>query len=216
MIAQDIIAGHTRKFAPRRRAILYRESHLMAQKTVLVPVANGSEEIETVAIVDTLVRGGATVTLASVESTKECKMSRGIKITADTLLAEVAGQSFDCIAVPGGMPGAQTIASCEPFVAMLKEHAAAGKMYGAICAAPAVVLFPNGLIPEGAAATSHPGFASKMEGLSGGYSEERVVVAGKLVTSRGPGTAIEFALALVEMLFGTETAEKTKGPMLVK
>jgi 4-methyl-5(b-hydroxyethyl)-thiazole monophosphate biosynthesis len=163
----------------------------MAQKTVLVPVANGSEEIETVAIVDTLVRGGATVTLASVESTKECKMS-------------------------GGMPGAQTIASCEPFVAMLKEHAAAGKMYGAICAAPAVVLFPNGLIPEGAAATSHPGFASKMEGLSGGYSEERVVVAGKLVTSRGPGTAIEFALALVEMLFGTETAEKTKGPMLVK
>ena len=185
---------------------------------VLVPVANGSEEIETTCITDTLVRAGAEVVIASVEAALECKMSRGFKVVADAAIADVVSQEFDCIAVPGGMPGAKTIGECEPFVTALKAHVAKGKLYGAICAAPAVVLLPNGLIPPDAPATCHPGFAAKLAegGVTGGCSEERVVVHGKLVTSRGPGTAIEFALALIEQLFGKEKASEVAGPMLVK
>ena len=114
------------------------------------------------------------------------------------------------------MPGAKTIGEHEAFIAMLKKHKEAGKVYGAICAAPAVALMPHGLLGEGSA-TSHPAFADKMkETIAERYSEERVVVDGKLVTSRGPGTAIEFALTLIKLLAGAEKAEAVKGPMLVK
>ena len=182
-----------------------------------MPIANGSEEIETTCITDTLVRAGATVTVVSVEASLECKMSRGVKMTADALISDVSGE-FDCIAVPGGMPGAKTIGECTPFVELLKAHVAAGKVYGAICAAPAVCLLPNGLLPLDAPATCHPGFAEKLveAGLPGGCSEDRVVVNGQLVTSRGPGTAIEFALALIVKLFSEEKATAVAGPMLVK
>jgi len=222
--------------------------------TALVPVADGSEEIEvrtlirrswidrattirgftsacpqlasscslysyctrwlcsqTVAIVDTLVRAGITVTLASVSGVTNVKCSRGVSLNADALIVDCVGKEYDCIAVPGGMPGAKTIGECTPFVEMLKAHVAAGKLHGAICAAPAVALLPNGLLPE--AATCHPGFADK---LPGGCSDERVVVSGKCVTSRGPGTAIEFALSLVGLLINEEKAEAVKAPMLVK
>eukprot|EP00966_Prymnesium_polylepis_P076589 1775280-Prymnesium_polylepis.1 len=148
-------------------------------------------------------------------------MSRGVKFVAECKVQElaVAGKDdFDCIAIPGGMPGAKTIGESAPFMEILKKHVAAGKPYGAICAAPAVVLLPAGLIPSGSTATCHPGFAAKLEegGVKGGCSEERVVVEGKLVTSRGPGTAIEFALALITMLFDAEKAASVAGPMLIK
>ena len=107
--------------------------------TALVPIADGSEEIETVAIVDTLVRAGITVTLASVTDSVTVKCSRGISINADAKIPDVVGKEFDCIAVPGGMPGAESIGKCEPFVNLLKAHVAAGKVYGAICAAPAEI-----------------------------------------------------------------------------
>mmetsp|Transcript_69092 Transcript_69092/g.137019 ORF Transcript_69092/g.137019 Transcript_69092/m.137019 type:complete len:184 (-) Transcript_69092:346-897(-) len=181
--------------------------------TCLVPIADGSEEIETVSIVDTLVRAGFTVTLASVMPAKDVKCSRGVKISADMLIGDVkAEDTFDCIAIPGGMPGARNIADCEPFMTLLKAHVAAGRLYGAICAAPAVVLLPAGLIPEGASATCHPGFAATLPNCS----EDRVVTQGKLVTSRGPGTAIEFALKLISLAISEEKAAEVSGPMLVK
>ena len=104
---------------------------------------------------------------------------------------------------------AKTISESSVFMECLKKHAGAGKLYGAICAAPAVVLQAHGLIPEGAPATCYPAFAEKLDAAT--RSEERVVVAGKLVTSRGPGTAIEFALALIEQLMDKLDAEKAKG-----
>jgi 4-methyl-5(b-hydroxyethyl)-thiazole monophosphate biosynthesis len=187
-----------------------------AKLTALVPVADGSEEIETVCIVDTFVRAGITVTLASASCQTTVKCSRGVMLNADTLIADCEAKEYDCIAVPGGMPGAKTIGEHEAFIAMLKKHKEAGKVYGAICAAPAVVLMPHGLLGEGSA-TSHPAFADKMkETIAERYSEERVVVDGKVVTSRGPGTAIEFALMLITLLAGAEKAEAVKGPMLVK
>ena len=183
----------------------------MAAPTVLVPIADGSEEIETVCIQDTLVRAGVSVTIASVmpEGRLQCTMSRGLKVVADKSIEEAAAQEFDAIAVPGGMPGAKTISESSVFMECLKKHAGAGKLYGAICAAPAVVLQAHGLIPEGAPATCYPAFAEKLDAAT--RSEERVVVAGKLVTSRGPGTAIEFALALIEQLMDKLDAEKAKG-----
>lgn len=178
---------------------------------VLVPIADGSEEIETVCIVDTLVRAGANVTVVSVQTgTLQCTMSRGVKMTADAMIEDVASKEYNCIALPGGMPGAKTIGECEPFIALLKRHAEANKLYGAICAAPAVALLPNGLLPAGEA-TCHPGFADKLPNCS----EKRVVHNGQVVTSRGPGTAIEFALKLVELLVDEEKAKAVAGPMLV-
>jgi 4-methyl-5(b-hydroxyethyl)-thiazole monophosphate biosynthesis len=218
----------------------------MAELTALVPISDGSEEIETVAIVDTLVRAGVKVTMASVCDSLTVKCSRGVSINADAKIADVAGQQFDCIAVPGGMPGAQKIGECVPFMDMLKAHAAAGKVHGAICAAPAVALLPNGMIPDGAPVTCHPGFASKLPNRV----DERVVTTGKLVTSQGPGSAhrsvmneahplrpvkccanlicascvccpacaaaIEFALALIKLLLGEEKANAVDGPMVNK
>lgn len=183
------------------------------QPTVLVPIAEGSEELEAVAIVDTLVRAGAAVTLAAVGSSTTVKCSRGVTLLADARLSDLrqVGAEFDCIALPGGMPGAQHCSDCQELVAMLKQHAKANKLLGAICAAPAVVLQPHGLCPAGAKVTCHPGFAAKLEQCS----EDRVCVEGNLVTSRGPGTAVEFALTLVAKLFDEETAASVKGPMLV-
>ena len=174
--------------------------------TVLVPIANGSEEIETVCIVDTLVRAGAKVVVASVEADKQCQRSRCVHMVRDVLVSDVAGENFDCIAVPGGMPGAQTISDNAQFMALLSKHVGEGKLYGAICAAPAVVLQAHGLIPSGAVATSFPAFAEKLEN----YSEERVVHTGKLVTSRGPGTAIEFALGLSKELVAAGKLDNEK------
>lgn len=178
---------------------------------VLVPIANGSEEIESVCIIDTLVRAGCTVTVASVEETTTCKMSRGVTMVADKLIAEAMTTEYDCIVIPGGMPGAKTIGECEPFVAFLKAHVAADKWYGAICAAPAVALKVNGLIPEGAPATCYPAFAEK---LGDTHSTERVVTAGKLVTSQGPSTAVEFALVLIEKLVDVAKSKEVGKGML--
>ena len=187
-----------------------------ASVRVLVPIADGSEEIETVCIADTLVRAGAAVTICSVSSDTQVTCSRGVKIVADEKIDTLAAKEWDAIAIPGGMPGAKNIAESAPFVEILKSHVAAGKLTGAVCAAPAVVLAGHGLIPADAACTSHPGFAEKLAGFPGGCSEQRVVISGNIVTSRGPGTSIEFALALAAKLFGDEKSAAVAGPMLVK
>mmetsp|Transcript_17559 Transcript_17559/g.56019 ORF Transcript_17559/g.56019 Transcript_17559/m.56019 type:complete len:188 (-) Transcript_17559:823-1386(-) len=184
----------------------------MAEPRVLVAAAEGSEELETVAVVDVLRRAGANVTLAGVGGTV-LRCSRGVVLQADRAIEEVpAAEQFDCVVCPGGMPGATNLAASAALAQILRRHADADAVIAAICAAPAVVLAPLGLL-DGAAATCHPAFADK---LPGGCSEDRVVVSkdGKLVTSRGPGTAIEFALKLVELLCGAATEEKTRSPML--
>jgi 4-methyl-5(b-hydroxyethyl)-thiazole monophosphate biosynthesis len=103
-------------------------------KTVLVPIADGSEEIETTCITDTLTRFGARVTVASVGPTLACTMSRGITIVADCAISDCADKDWDLIALPGGMPGAQHLRDSPVLVDLLKKHKAAGKLYGAVCA----------------------------------------------------------------------------------
>jgi 4-methyl-5(b-hydroxyethyl)-thiazole monophosphate biosynthesis len=139
--------------------------------------------------------------------------SRGVKIVADARIADCASQTYDCIALPGGMPGAEHLRDSAPLLALLKQQKQAGRLYTAICAAPAVVLQHHSLI-EKVRATCHPSLRSK---LNPAYaSDERVVVDGNCVTSQGPGTALEFALTLVELLFGAAKAKEVGTPMLAR
>lgn len=185
-------------------------------KKVLVPIADDSEEIETSCIQDTLVRFGADVTVASVKPGGEllCKLSRGLLVQAHTTIAEAAKESWDLIVLPGGMPGAEHLRDSEELQDLLKQHVAASKTYGAVCAAPAVVLSSKGYIPDGAMATCFP--APKFRDTLKLPSDDRVVVQGNMITSQGPGTSLEFALTLGETLFGKEKRDEIAKQLLVK
>jgi 4-methyl-5(b-hydroxyethyl)-thiazole monophosphate biosynthesis len=186
-----------------------------AKKRVLVPICDGSEEIETTCITDTLVRCGAEVVLASVhpDGNLKCKMSRGVNFLADMTIAEASTQSWDLIALPGGMPGASHLAASAQLTSLLQNQISEKKLYGAICAAPAVALASQNMINEaGATCYPAPAFRDALEGAS----DDKVVVQGNLVTSQGPGTALLFGLQLGEELFGKEVADKVAKEMLVE
>lgn len=186
---------------------------MSAAKRVLVPIGTGSEEIETACIVDTLVRAGAEVTLASVESATTVKMSRGMKYVADVQISD-AGPPYDAIALPGGMPGAERLRDSKELTDMLKKAREDGAIIAAVCASPAVVLAEHGLL-DGVEATCYPveGFRGKVKKVGNGD----VVVSGggKVITGTGPGTALKWSLAVVEGLYGKEMAEKLGKEMLV-
>jgi protein deglycase len=185
----------------------------MTVKQVLVPIADGSEEIETTCITDTLTRFGAKVTVASVKDKDlVCTMSRGIKFMADCTVAEAATKTWDLVALPGGMPGAEHLRDCKPLIEILQKQKSAGKQYAAICAAPAVVLASQGLIQQGAVATCYP--APKFRDAIAKVSENAVVVSDNMTTSKGPGTALAFALQLGENLYGKEKRDQIAKEML--
>ena len=167
-------------------------------KTVLIPIADGTEELEAVTIIDLLRRAGAEVTVASVgELTVKC--AHGTKVTADCIISECQGKTFDLIVLPGGLPGADHLRNSTILTELLKDQSLNNRLFAAICAAPAVVLHSHGLL-KGRKATCYPGFGSDFEN----HSDERVVVDGNCITSQGPSTAMEFSLVLVEMLVGKE------------
>ena len=180
-------------------------------KSALVTISNGVEELEAVSIIDILRRGQIEVTVASVHE-KTITASRGVSIVADTLLSDVIDQEFDLIVLPGGMGAAQAFRDSEMLAAKLKEQAAANKLYAAICASPELVLFTHGLIGD-KIATCYTGLADGLASNPG--LKERVAVDGNLITSRGPGTAIEFALTLVTELCGKDVADQVAQGMLV-
>ena len=177
---------------------------------VLVPIADGTEEIEAVCIIDTLRRAGTSVTVASVDQL-QVTASRGVKLVADRLIAQCS-DTYDLIVLPGGMPGAEHLRDSKGLTALLVRQKDEGRLYGAICAAPAVVLQHHGLLGD-RRATCHPNFTHLLENPEA--VESRVVVDETCITSRGPGTALEFALKLVELLLGPEKAEEVAQPMLV-
>ncbi|XP_020537019.1 protein DJ-1 homolog B isoform X2 [Jatropha curcas] len=170
---------------------------------VLVPIADGTEEMEAIMIIDILRRAKANVIVASVKDKLEVLASRKVKLEADMLLDEAAKLSYDLIVLPGGLGGAQAFAKSEKLVNMLKKQRESNRPYGAICASPALVLEPHGLL-KGKKATAFPPLCEKLSDRS--ETENRVVVDGNLITSRGPGTSMEFALAIVEKLFGRPKA----------
>jgi len=192
-------------------------------RKVLVPIADGTEEIEAVTVIDVLRRAGAEVTVMSVEDGRnEVVCSRGVRLVADANVKDVAGRGapndWDLIAVPGGMPGAEHIADHTKFHAVLEKHFRAGKLMAGICAAPAICFEPKGFL-EGFAATAHPAFVDELGGSlmeKNDQAQCRVVVDKTMVTSRGPGTSLEWSLCLVEQLFGKDKAKEVAGPMVVQ
>jgi 4-methyl-5(b-hydroxyethyl)-thiazole monophosphate biosynthesis len=122
-----------------------------------------------------------------------------VKLVADQLIADAAAQQYDLIACPGGMPGAERLRDSSTLSQLVKQQQASGKLYAAICATPAVFFESQGIL-DGRKATAHPAFSDKLANQEAVL--QRVVVDGKLTTSRGPGTAFEFALALVKQLYG--------------
>ena len=145
-----------------------------------------------------------------------------MRLVADKNVKELAGRGapadWDLIAVPGGMPGAEHIADHVKFHAVLEKHFRAGKLMAAICAAPAICFEPKGFL-EGYAATAHPAFVDELGGSlleKNIYQDCRVVVDTQIVTSRGPGTSMEWALCLVEQLYGSRKAREVAGPMVVQ
>ncbi|KAK9674175.1 hypothetical protein RND81_12G216200 [Saponaria officinalis] len=178
---------------------------------ILVPIADGSEEMEAIIIIDVLRRAKAKVVVASVGEKLEILASRKVKLIADVLLDEATKSSYDLIVLPGGLGGAEAFAASEKLVEMLKKQREANRPYGAICASPALVLEPHGLLKD-KKATAFPAMCNKLSDQS--EIENRVVVDGNLITSRGPGTSMEFALAIVEKFFGREKAIELAKTML--
>jgi len=178
-------------------------------KKVLVPIADGTEEIEAVTIIDVLRRSGADVTVASVDAL-QISASRGVKIVADCLIDACRDGDFDLVVLPGGMPGAEHLRDSGILKRILLRQSASGRLYGAICAAPAIVLETHGLL-RNRLATCHPGHLKNLRNPSAAH--ERVVVDGNCVTSQGPGTAMEFALELVELLFGKDKMAAVAAPL---
>ncbi|MFO7963885.1 MAG: DJ-1/PfpI family protein [Desulfobacterales bacterium] len=182
------------------------------EHSILVPIAEGTEELEAVGIIDVLRRAEADVDVASVGEL-QITASRGTRITADVTLSRCKNKSYDVIALPGGIPGAYHLRDCDDLIEMLKRQKEKGGWIAAICAAPAVVLAHHGLL-GGLKATCHPAFAHEIENKAA--MDSRVVVDGGFVTSRGAGTAVEFALMLVSLLFDEKKTASVADAMLAR
>ncbi len=181
-------------------------------KTALVILAEGFEEVEAIAPVDVLRRAGVRVTLAGVNSLI-VKGSRNISVQADVLLKDVKDLP-GAVILPGGLPGSTNLAKSEEVAELVKKMNAAGKLVAAICAAPAVVLAPLGIL-DGKKATCYPGCESDFSSQIV-HSQGRVVKDGNVITSQGPGSALEFSLEIVRELAGDEMADLVRAKMLIK
>lgn len=182
------------------------------KKKVLVPIAEGTEEMEAVCIIDILRRADTEVVVASVSEGLQVTASRGVKIIADKMISDCLDEAYDLVVLPGGIPGAEHLRDSDTLTQILTAQAGKNGLYGAICASPAVVLEHHGLL-DGRKATCHPAFVEKLADQEN--VENRVVVDGNCITSRGPGTAMEFALELVEVLYGKEKRDSVAGPMVI-
>lgn len=166
---------------------------------VLVPLAQGCEELEAVTVIDLLRRAGITVDTAGLDA-QPVRASRGTVLLPDITLDEALTREYDMIVLPGGLPGADHLKNDTRIIELVRRMAGQGRYTAAICAAPRV-LAQAGLL-EGRRATSFPG-ALDVAAIPGiDYSDQPVVRDGKLITSRGPGTAMDFALELIELLAG--------------
>ncbi len=178
---------------------------------VLVPLAQGCEELEAVTIIDLLRRAQVEVVVAGLAA-GPVKCSRGTVLVPDTTLDEALKHDYDMLVLPGGQPGATHLEQDPRIPALLKKMAAAGKFTAAICAAPKV-LAVAGLL-DGKRATHYPGTLD-----AGSFPEihldtRAVVQDGRVITSRGPGTAMDFALALIELLAGKAVRDKVEAGLV--
>ena len=178
---------------------------------VLIPLADGCEELEAVTIIDLLRRAGIEVITAGLQG-GPVTASRGVVLVPDATLDAVLGDNFDMVVLPGGLPGADNLDRDPRIHRLIQRVAAAGNYNAAICAAPKVLA--NAGLLEGKTATSYPGVIDAMDLPSTRVLQQPVVTDGKVITSRGPGTAMEFALTLIERLAGAEKRNEVEAPLL--
>jgi 4-methyl-5(b-hydroxyethyl)-thiazole monophosphate biosynthesis len=172
---------------------------------VLVPLAQGCEEIEAVTVIDILRRAGIEVVSAGLDA-QPVRASRGTVFIPDTTLAEALEHDFDMVVLPGGQPGTNNLKKDARILGLLQRMARQGKYVAAICAAPSVLAIA-GLL-DGKRAASYPGTLDDFPKVQ--QQADAVVEDGKLITSRGPGTAMDFALTLVERLAGHAKRQETE------
>jgi len=188
----------------------------MADKTALVIITDGSEEIEAVVTIDVLRRAGVKALVAVLEvSGGIVTCSRDVKLAGDVSFQEsLSAGPYDAVVLPGGMPGAKTFAASEGVKKLLVEQYNAGRIVAAICASPALVL-PAAGIAEGKRVTCYPSLESNFGDKYTYVADEKVVIDGNLITSQGPGTAFDFALELTGALVGQEKSKEVRKALLL-
>ena len=177
---------------------------------VLIPLAQGCEELEAVTVIDLLRRAGIEVVTAGLDA-NPVRAARGTVLMPDTTLDAALGSDFDMIVLPGGLPGADHLRDDPRIIELLRRMHAADRYTAAICAAPRV-LARAGLL-DNRRATSYPGSLDVGDIPGIDYVEEAVVTDDKVVTSRGPGTAMDFALELIELLAGPAKRDEVEAPL---
>lgn len=177
-------------------------------------LADGFEEIEALATVDILRRAGMTVNTVSVTSDKAVKGAHGICVTADLTIDEVDAADAEWLILPGGMPGATNLAACGKLNDMLTAQWQKQGNIAAICASPAVVLAPLGIL-KGLEATCYPSFEDGLEKGGATYVDTRVVTAGNVITANGPSSTFVFAFAIVARSLGDDVMSSVASGMLV-
>ena len=181
---------------------------------MLVLVADGFEETELVAPVDIWIRGGVKVTLASIDDDAEVEGGHNLVLKADAGLSELNLNDYNAVFLPGGSRGVDNLKHSEAVLDIVREYHEKGKLVTAICAAPSVLAAAG--ITFKHKITSYPGMDGDLKKFCASYSTDRVVVDGKLVTSRGAGTAEEFGLKVLEILEGKEVSERVREQMVCR
>ncbi len=178
--------------------------------SVLIPLAQGCEELEAVTVIDLLRRAAINVVTAGLDD-KPVKASRGTVLLPDTTLEQAMQQDFDMLVLPGGLPGADHLNQDPRIHSLLKKFIENNKYIAAICAAPKV-LASAGLL-KGRHATCYPGSLDEVDTEGVMFEQKPVVIDGRIITSRGPGTAMDFALVLIEQLLGKARREEVEAPL---
>jgi protein deglycase len=165
----------------------------------LITLAEGIDDLQCVTLIDVLRRAQVEVVVASIEGRRMLTCARGTRLTADAMLVDLLAQPFDLIALPGGAVGAQHLAGHQPLEQLIKDQAAAGRLFAAIAEAPALALQAFGVLRQ-RRMTCLPAVSNQLSGCN--FIDQPVVVDGNCITAQGSGAALPFALALVEQLCG--------------
>jgi 4-methyl-5(b-hydroxyethyl)-thiazole monophosphate biosynthesis len=179
---------------------------------VLIPLADGCEELEAVTLIDLLRRAGVTVTTASLSGQKQLQASRQVGLVADTLLDDVLSEQFDMLLLPGGQPGTNHLNADTRIHALIQRQLDSDRYLAAICAAP-LVLAEAGIL-NGKQATCYPGVLEAANWPEITLMDTPVVIDGKVLTSRGPGTAMDFALSIIELLTDKPTRDQVESGLV--
>ncbi|MHC8353074.1 DJ-1 family glyoxalase III [Pseudomonas sp. RT4P38] len=178
----------------------------------LITLAEGIDDLQSVTLIDVLRRAKVELVVASIERRRMLTCARGTRVTSDAMLVDVLAQAFDLIVLPGGAVGAQHLAAHQPLQQLLKDQAAAGRLFAGIAEAPALALQAFGVLRQ-RRMTCLPSASHHLLGCN--FVDQPVVVDGNCITAQGSGAVLQFALTLVEQLCGKATRAAVAGEMVV-